>query len=362
MPAQAILRPQRIKSLQMHVEEVFGATPFPRFTRCKKMLVSAKAVEGRLVTSFKLVLAKLSLRTRYFALLAAMVVLALEAGHSHWAWLAASAVLFLPLLGLLWFEQAVIAPVGQLKQALAHFLQQDLSARATTDRFDEIGRASLALNELAEGLQSRHVQTSTKLQELQDALAAAEESAQTKSGILSLIADEIRVGLAEARSANPAAVLQQVLDYIELEAGPVQPRHSLFSLVDFLQESVAEARRQASGRRLDISATTASGAIQIHTDRPRLLRAVRLLVDQAVEFSPSGAVHVEANAFGPNLALTVSYSASQGETSEESFRLAVCQRLVQCLRGQLRVESHPVGGGAFTITLPCVFPSLALAA
>jgi PAS domain S-box-containing protein len=195
-------------------------------------------------------------------------------------------------------------------------------------------------------------------------------------GLMGPLGDEQRDTL-ERILVNGRGLLELInmtLDASRLEAGRAPVELSECSLADILAELRIEfdARAAAGGIAL---AWPEEPAVPLFTDRAKLKMIARNLVDNALKFTPRGAVTVEVSypAGGRRLCLSVrdtgiGIPADQLSTVFEMFRqlgvareparagvglgLHLVRRYSQLLGGDVSVTSTPGAGSIFTIDIP----------
>ena len=113
-------------------------------------------------------------------------------------------------------------------------------------------------------------------------------------------------------------LLQELLDISKLEAGLHKPKLLAFSLAPVFQDLAEEFRLIAKqrGNRLDFRATTMS----IRSDRYMLLRILRNLITNALDYTQNGRVLVAARRRGENACLAV-YDTGPGIPGDQQERI-----------------------------------------
>lgn len=166
--------------------------------------------------------------------------------------------------------------------------------------------------------------------------------------------------------------LDALLDISKLDAGIVQPCPTTVPLRELLEQLCDQIRPAAQRKGLAaLLECPADGAV--HTDSTLLERVLRNLLDNAVKYTDSGYVLLEARREGDVFVVGVADSgrgvpASEQERIFEEFYqlhnpqrdrtqglglgLAIVKRLVDLLDIDLRLESAPGRGTRFEFTLP----------
>jgi PAS domain S-box-containing protein len=252
-------------------------------------------------------------------------------------------------------------------------------------------------------LEERHLREQALLQK-----AAADRANREKSAYLSLASHEIRtpmnpvIGFADLLASNPnldgdskemaqmilkagknlLTLLDEVLDFAKIEAGVLQlsPEptdvHDLLIEIDNLFSYDAKSR----GIELRIS-DRVQGESELFQDRLRLQQVLGTLVTNAIKFTHTGHVEVEAGTEDVHLngsdvrmlTLTVRdtgvgmneddvgklfqpFARGESEFSDKyagtGLGLAIAQKLIDAMRGTVKVESTVGKGTTIELTLP----------
>lgn len=107
------------------------------------------------------------------------------------------------------------------------------------------------------------------------------------------------------RAANHLlSLITDVIDVSKIEAGEVQAHVSPFLLEELVQEALAMVREEAEAKGLSLE-TEVPECMTLQTDRRRLLQCLLNYLGNAVKFTDSGSVRVEAEDSGDGLLLWV---------------------------------------------------------
>ena len=173
-------------------------------------------------------------------------------------------------------------------------------------------------------------------------------------------------------------ILNATLEYSALSAGQAEPSEYEFSLAELLDAVVAEYTLQARTKGLRLFCTLDDQLPEtVVGDAPRIRQMLNHLIGNAIKFTHSGHVEVNATGVGEEKAVTLILQVTDtgiGIPPEklhlifESFRqiesglsrsypglglgLALVQKLTALLRGEVTAESRVDCGSTFTIRLP----------
>lgn len=186
--------------------------------------------------------------------------------------------------------------------------------------------------------------------------------------------DGLQAAIGEIKSAvrQAAELLEGLLDFARLENCADQPVISQFSLDALLQTTLNTHAAAANHKSIQLARLAATG-LTLTADRLKLEQVINNLLSNAIKFTQCGsvAVRVEHSAYGVEIHVIdtgIGISAADRERlCEEFFQahnqernrakgfglgLAICQRLVRQLGGELQIQSSPGHGSRFTVVLP----------
>lgn len=246
-------------------------------------------------------------------------------------------------------------------------------------------------------------------EELEEAKRRAEEGSATKTRFLAMMSHEIRtplngvlgaLGLLDDGSLsseqkrladvgkksgeNLLSIISDVLDISKMEAGRLDLEPSPIDPAQVVQDVIDIMQNRASEKNLLLSSKIAASVPRfVIGDAARLRQVLLNLVSNAIKFTDTGSVEIrllvkEQDKHNVSLAFEVQDTGiglSEGAVEnlfEEFWRagnhktrtiegtglgLAICQRLVDRMQGDIRVQSEEGVGSTFSFAVPLAIPS-----
>ena len=167
------------------------------------------------------------------------------------------------------------------------------------------------------------------------------------------------------------AQLDALLDVSKLDAGVVPVKRASFSLIDFLGRHRDEYQPLAATRGLALTMSCPPDAI-CETDEALLGRILRNLLENAIKYTPSGRIEINARLEGTKWLVSVqdtgiglspqdvrtlfqAFSQADNSLSRQpggtGLGLVISKRLIEQMGGEIGVDSTPGEGSQFWISL-----------
>lgn len=175
-------------------------------------------------------------------------------------------------------------------------------------------------------------------------------------------------------------VVNEILDFSQLQAGKMQLYPQDFDLPAALREVMDKREAQARYKGLDWGLEGAEAVMpRAHMDRQRLQQVLGLLLDNAIKFTAQGQVLLRVSQVGERLRCEV-HDTGRGIAPERQAHifnrfeyadvqtnrtyggtglgLTICDKLVHLMHGEIGLHSMPGQGSVFWLELP-LQPALA---
>lgn len=272
-----------------------------------------------------------------------------------------------------WFAFHLTSPLRKLRHAVDRFGRGDLTARAESNRRDELGQLARAFNEMAERIQTLLtaerrllLDISHELRSPLARLSVAVELARAKPQ------DEDMLDRIEKEADRLNMLVSELLQVTRAEGDPSKRRTDRVKLDDLIREIVEDARIEANAKNcrlelLELDAVTLCG------DPELLRRAIENVVRNAIRYAPEdtsvdialkvsgGMAQVRIRDHGPGVPdqeLLRIFDAFYrvGEDRDRAsggvgLGLAIAKRAVELHKGKLYARNASPGL-AVTIALP----------
>jgi signal transduction histidine kinase len=274
-------------------------------------------------------------------------------------------------------------PLREMARAAGTMATGDYGTRVTADSRDEVGQLAGAFNRMAGELEQverlRRDLVANVSHELKTPISALRAHLENLlDGVERPDPETLQVMLQQ--SERLSRLVEQLLDLSRLESGDVPMDLQPVALAPLVDQVVSEVEVAASGRGASVPRPrnlVPRDLPQVLADPERVHQVLYNLLDNAVRFTPStGSVEVTAVVDADRCAVTVAdtgpgipaehlpfvferfYRADAARargsrgTGGTGIGLAIVRSVVEAHGGQVRAESQPGRGSAFTFDLP----------
>jgi signal transduction histidine kinase len=292
--------------------------------------------------------------------------------------------------------RAITGPLAALAAAADHIGRGDLDATVAVSTRDEIGTLAASFNHMVASLAQSRSALVDKVRELEHVNRLKSEFVATVShelrtplnvilGYVEMLSEEREGALTPGQRALVAtierysllqlALITDVLDFSRLAAGRISLHVERFDLRPLLDEIVGSLAARAAGMGVRLVADVADDVPPLETDRLKLQEVLRNLVDNALKFTPAGAVLVTAHrtSDGEQAVLEVRDTgvgiapddlphlfepfyqvgrSSTRTTGGVGLGLSIARQLITLLGGRVSVTSTPGTGTTFRVEVP----------
>jgi len=292
--------------------------------------------------------------------------------------------------------RAITGPLAALAAAADHIGRGDLEATVAVSTRDEIGTLAASFNHMVASLAQSRSALVDKVQELERVNRLKSEFVATVShelrtplnvilGYIEMLSEEKEdsltpgqrslVATIERYSLLQLALITDVLDFSRLASGKVSLHVEGFELRSLLDEIVGSLAARAAAGGVRLVTDVAEDVPPLETDRLKLQEVVRNLIDNALKFTPGGAVFVTARCAsdGEQAIIEVRDTgvgiapedlprlfepfyqvgrSSTRTTGGVGLGLSIAQQLIVLLGGNVSVTSRPGVGTTFRVEVP----------
>ncbi|HEY1750402.1 MAG TPA: EAL domain-containing protein [Caulobacteraceae bacterium] len=308
-------------------------------------------------------------------------------------------------------QRRIAGPVVALTEAMQAVRQShDYRKSAEVAADDEVGDLVAGFNDMLAEIRTRDSALAAHLAGLEDTVAertadlkvakeAAEAASVAKSDFLATMSHEIRTPMngvmvmaemlaagelppkqrrfAEVIAKSGAsllAIINDILDFSKIEAGKLELEAAPTDPAEVIEDVLALFWERARAKGLDLAAhiDPATPAL-IEADPTRLRQVIGNLVNNAIKFTETGAVMVQAAPKGERLRIAVrdtgigiprdkipalfeAFTQADQSTTRRfggtGLGLAICKRLAEAMGGRLGADSELGKGSTFALELP----------
>jgi heavy metal sensor kinase len=288
--------------------------------------------------------------------------------------------LVLATFGGYWLSRRALAPVDEITRAARSIGAQDLARRLVVPRTgDELERLASTLNEMLARLE-------TSFQRITQFTADASHELRTPVSVMRTSAElalrksrtdaEYRESLSQIlqESEKVSQLIEQLLVLARADANSASIPMQRIDVVKPLREACRQAGLAADAKRVALYENVSAAPLCVLGDATSLERLFRILLDNAVKYTPSGGqVEVRLSSQG-NFAVTEVrdtgigiapediphifdrfYRADRARTRESGgigLGLAIGRWIAEAHHGEIQVESGASQGSAFRVRIP----------
>lgn len=187
---------------------------------------------------------------------------------------------------------------------------------------------------------------------------------------------EKQVDYIRSSAADLSDLVNDLLDVAKVEAGKVDVKPTVFSVVDLFGALRGMLRTLLTSTAVQLNFADAGALPVLFTDEQKLSQILRNLVSNALKFTERGHVHVSAEMQGDHVVFRVEdtgigvASADHERIFEEFVQISgkiqnrvrgtglglpLSRKLAELLGGSLQVESEPGVGSIFSLILPAQY-------
>ncbi len=220
-------------------------------------------------------------------------------------------LLLVAAMGGYWMSGRALSPVDRISQAAAQISAQDLSARLpSSGADDELDRLSGVLNEMLRRLQSAFHRitefTADASHELRTPIAVIQTTSELMQSRPRTLEEHLAAwSRVRIETERTSLLIGDLLLLARSDAGKSALDFHPIDLAETVRSATDEMRVMAEAKGLSLS-IDAPSACPIHGDPDALRRAVCILLDNAIKFTPSpGSVSVRVTT-GAQALVTVS--------------------------------------------------------
>lgn len=183
-------------------------------------------------------------------------------------------------------------PIYQLRDTIERLTHHDFSARPQVERDDELGQLSRSVDELGQALQQVDVLR-------KEVIANVSHELRSPLAVISGYAEMVRditwrdeaqrnegLNLIISESRRMSEMVNDILDYSQLQAGYTQLKLDWYNLCDILDSEVNACRRGAAEHQITLTLHCHQEEVPVHVDALKLSQVIRNLLYNAINHTP----------------------------------------------------------------------------
>jgi len=299
----------------------------------------------------------------------------------------------LTLAGIAWFlGRTILRPLAATSRAARQVAAGDLDISLPRSRVREVDQVNIAFDAMSAALRTSLTEQAELEQERRLFIGAVAHDLRTPLFALRGYLEGLESGVAtnpeqQARyirvAREKADVLERLIsdlfDFSRLEYLDQTPAHEPLDLSEMLTKIVADIAPLAAAKDVALSIDTGPFACAIQGDPHLLTRAIENLIDNAIQFTPSGGrveitcrrvptgVEFSVADTGPGIPpddlphifspLYRGEGSRNRQTGGAGLGLTIARRIILAHGGDLSAANRPEGGAIFSGSLPVAPPA-----
>ncbi|MGB5605808.1 MAG: response regulator, partial [Gammaproteobacteria bacterium] len=301
-------------------------------------------------------------------------------------------ILVLGMIIISWVDRLVVRPIRKIHHRLNELGQGEIREELDMSAAEELVRLGKSVNTIGENLRLKKLRE----EELEEASRAKSEFMANMShelrtplngvlGMMSLLREtklsgeqQECVGVAASSGHALLTLINDILDFSKIEAGKLVLESINFDLRNTVEDSVVPLAEQAHSKEVELACLISNDVPAVVCGDPtRLRQVVTNLVSNAVKFTDHGEVvvhvnvdQIEGESIGIRIEVTDtglgisesakakifnSFTQADGSTTRKfggtGLGLAISRQLVECMGGEIGVESKPGEGSTFWFSI-----------
>jgi signal transduction histidine kinase len=187
-----------------------------------------------------------------------------------------------------WFAYRLTNPLRKLQHAVDSFGQGDLTARAPSNRRDELGQLARTFNQMADRMQTLLaaerrllLDISHELRSPLARLSVAVELARSKSS------DDVMLDRIQKEAERLGSLVSELLQVTRVEGDPSKRRTEPVRLDELIEEIAGDTSIEASAKNCGINLNRMP-SMTLTGDPELLRRAIENVVRNAIRYAPEG--------------------------------------------------------------------------
>ena len=309
----------------------------------------------------------------------------------------ATSVIVALLLGFV-LSWAFIIPVRKMQRGLADITAGDFDERVEVPNRDEFGKLAQDLNGTSARLATLFDEQRTLATQLGQTNASLERASEAKSRFLANVSHELRtpmtailgftdallagvdgplneeqkasLGWVQRGGQDLLGLINEILDLSKIESGKLTIDTESFDPREVVEAVVAQHRSLAAQKGLRLAWRNEGTPAAVVLDRQRVRQILVNLVGNAMKFTDTGEVDVEAGSAadgglrvavrdtGPGIApeqrevIFEEFHRAKGAAPGTGLGLSISRLLARAMGGDIVLQSEVGRGSVFTVVLP----------